>query len=152
MKYAVFKQMHFYYKLNLQSKNNPFWHGSRICNYKNLKSPQWLRNLKSKKRPFWRIDKARLNNIIEDGGWHFCNLKSPEKLLHKYKNLCETNDPVNFKEKIDEKHLNLNEIKKKIENQIDIIGRNDSFTKVSLNENFPEYLLNNKEFYEEWLI
>ena len=24
MKYAVFKQMHFYYKLNLQSKNNPF--------------------------------------------------------------------------------------------------------------------------------
>ena len=152
MQYAVFKQMHFYYKLNLQSRNSPFWYGSRICTYKNLKSPQWLRNLKFKKRPFWRIDKARLNNIIEDGGWHFCNLKSPEKLLHKYKNLCETNDPVNFKEKIDEKHLNLNEIKKKIKNQIDIIGRNDSFTKVALNENFPEYLLNNKEFYEEWLI
>ena len=152
MKYAVFKQMHFYYKLNLQSRNNPFWYGSRICIYKNLKSPQWLRNLKFKKRPFWRIDKARLNNIIEDGGWHFCNLKSPEKLLYKYRNLCETNDPINFKEKIDEKHLNLNEIKKKIENQIDIIGRNDSFTKIKLNENFPEYLLNNKEFYEEWLI
>ena len=152
MKYAVFKQMHFYYKLNLQSRNNPFWYGSRICNYKNLKSPQWLRDLKFKKRPFWRIDKARLNNIIEDGGWHFCNLKSPEKLLYKYKNLCETNDPVNFKEKIDEKHLNLNEIKKKIENQIDIIGRKDSFTKIALNENFPEYLLNNKEFYDKWLI
>ena len=152
MKYAVFKQMHFYYKLNLRSRNNPFWYGSRICNYKNLKSPQWLRNLKFKKRPFWRIDKARLNNIIEDGGWHFCNLKSPEKLLYKYKNLCETNDPVNFKEKIDEKYLNLDEIKKKIENQVDIIGRNDNFTKVALNENFPEYLLNNKEFYEEWLI
>lgn len=152
MKYAVFKQMHFYYKMNLQSRNNPFWYGSRICNYKNLKSPQWLRNLKFKKRPFWRFDKARLNNIIEDGGWHFCNLKSPEKLLYKYKNLCETNDPVNFNEKIDEKHLNLNEIKKKIKNQTDIIGRNDSFTKIALNENFPEYLLNNKEFYEEWLI
>ena len=24
MRYAVFKQRHFYYKLNLQSKNNPF--------------------------------------------------------------------------------------------------------------------------------
>ena len=152
MKYAVFKQMHFYYKLNLQSRNNPFWYGSRICNYRYLKSPQWLRSLKFKKRPFWRIDKLRLNNIIEDGGWHFCNLKSPEKLLYKYRNLCETNDPVNFKEKIDEKHLNLDEIKKKIEDQIDIIGRNDSFTKIVLNENFPEYLLNNKQFYKEWLI
>jgi len=152
MKYAVFKQMHFYYKLNLQSRNNPFWYGSRICCYKNLKSPQWLRNLKFKKRPFWRIDKARLNNIIEDGGWHFCNLKTPEGLLYKYKNLCETNDPINFKEKIDEKHLDVNEIKKKIENQADIIGRNDSFTKIKLDENFPEYLLSNKEFYNEWII
>tara|TARA_Y100001958_G_C20744606_1_gene231666 strand:+ start:192 stop:329 length:138 start_codon:yes stop_codon:yes gene_type:complete len=43
-------------------------------------------------------------------------------------------------------------LKKKIENQIDIIGRNDSFTKIALNENFPEYLLNNKQFYKEWLI
>ena len=42
---------------------------------KYLKSPQWLRNLKFKKRPFWRLDKFRLNNIIDDGGWHFCNLK-----------------------------------------------------------------------------
>ena len=152
MKYAVFKQMHFYYKLNLQSRNNPFWYGSRICNYKNLKSPQWLRNLKFKKRPFWRIDKARLNNIIEDGGWHFCNLKTPEGLLYKYKNLCETNDPINFKEKIDEKYLDINEIKKKIKNQADIIGRNDSFTKIKLDKNFPEYLLSNKEFYNEWII
>ena len=78
MKYAVFKQNHFYYKFNLQSENNPFWYGSRICNFKDLKSPQWLRNLKFKKRPFWRLDKFRLNNIIDDGGWHFCNLKSPE--------------------------------------------------------------------------
>ena len=31
MKYAVFKQKHFYYKINLQSQKNPFWFGSRIC-------------------------------------------------------------------------------------------------------------------------
>ena len=40
MKYAVFKQMHFYYKINLQSQVNPFWFGSRICVKKYLKSPQ----------------------------------------------------------------------------------------------------------------
>ena len=50
MKYAVFKQKHFYYKFNLQSQSNPNWFGSRICNYKDLKSPQWLRNLKIQKK------------------------------------------------------------------------------------------------------
>ena len=151
MKYAVFRQKHFYYKLNLQSQKNPFWHGSRICNYEDLKSPQWLRNLKFKKRPFWRIDKARLNNIIEDGGWHFCNLKTPEKLLYKYQNLCETNDPVNFKEKIDEKFLDINEISKRIELGEDIIGRKDNFYKIELDETFPDYLLDNREKYHEWI-
>ena len=143
MKYAVFKQKHFYYKFNLQSQSNPNWFGSRICNYKDLKSPQWLRNLKFKKRPFWRIDKFRLNNIIEDGGWHFCNLKTPEELLYKYKNLCETNDPVNFKEKIDEKFLDINEIIKRVNNNEDIIGRDDNFMYVEIDESFPNYLLEN---------
>ena len=69
---------------------------------KYLTSPQWLRDLKFKKRPFWRLDKFRLSNIIENGGWHFCNLKKPEFLLYKYQNLCETDDPIHFKEKIDE--------------------------------------------------
>ena len=71
-----------------------------------LKSPQWLRDLKFKKRPFFRIDKYRLNNILTNGGWHFCNLKTSDKLKYKYENLCETNDPVVFNEKIDDKYLN----------------------------------------------
>ena len=152
MKYAVFKQKHFYYKFNLQSKNNPYWLGSRVCLKEYLKSPQWLRDLKFKKRPFWRLDKFRLNNIIENGGWHFCNLKKPESLLYKYKNLCETNDPVHFKEKIDEKYLNLEEIKKRITEGEDIIGRKDNFIKVNLDGSFPDFLLNNKSFYSDWLI
>ena len=151
MKYAVFKQNHFYYKFNLQSENNPFWYGSRICNFKDLKSPQWLRNLKFKKRPFWRLDKFRLNNIIDDGGWHFCNLKTPENLLYKYKNLCETNDPVNFKEKIDDKYLNMDSIREKIDNQRDIIGRNDNFKKITLDSSFPKYLITNLKLYSDWI-
>ena len=118
---------------------------------RNIWCPQWLRNLKFKKRPFWRIDKFRLNNIIEDGGWHFCNLKKPDLLLYKYKNLCETNDPVNFKEKIDKKYLNINEIKKRVELGEDIIGREDNFTKIELDHSFPDYLLTNKEKYSEWI-
>jgi beta-1,4-mannosyl-glycoprotein beta-1,4-N-acetylglucosaminyltransferase len=152
MRFAVFKQLHFYYKLNLQSQKNPFWYGSRICVKKYLKSPQWLRNLKFKKRPFWRIDKLRLNNIIQNGGWHFCNLKEPEKLLYKYKNLCETDDPHIFKEKIDEKYLDLNEIKKRVNTGLDIIGRDESFQAIKLDQRFPDYILNKKKELNDWII
>ncbi len=150
-RFAVFKQLHFYYKLNLQSQKNPFWYGSRICVKKYLKSPQWLRNLKFKKRPFWRLDKIRLNNIIDDGGWHFCNLKEPDKILYKYKNLCETDDPIVFKEKIDEKYLNLSEIKKRINKGLDIIGRDENFRSIKLDERFPEYILNSKSDLKNWI-
>jgi len=152
MRYAVFKQLHFYYKINLQSQKNPFWHGSRICVKKYLKSPQWLRNLKFKKRPFWRLDKLRLNNIIKDGGWHFCNLKEPEEILYKYKNLCETDDPHVFKEKIDEKFLNLKEIKNRINSGLDIIGRDEQYEPIDLDERFPKYILNKRNELSKWII
>tara|TARA_Y100000389_G_scaffold163063_1_gene166156 strand:- start:10 stop:825 length:816 start_codon:yes stop_codon:yes gene_type:complete len=152
MRYAVFKQLHFYYKINLHSQKNPFWYGSRICIKKYLKSPQWLRNLKFKKRPIWRLDKFRLNNIIEDGGWHFCNLKDPEKLLYKYKNLCETDDPQVFKEKIDEKFLNVDEIKKRIKDGQDIIGREEVYLPINLDKRFPEYIVKNKNNLRDWIL
>jgi len=151
-RFAVFKQKHFYYKLNLLSQKNPYWFGSRICIKKYLKSPQWLRDLKFKKRPFWRIDKFRLNNILDNGGWHFCNLKKPEELVYKYKNLCETNDPYNFNEKINEKYLDINEIKKRIELGEDIIGRKDQFKKILLDETYPEYLKKNIENFKNWIV
>lgn len=152
MRYAVFKQLHFYYKFNLKSQMNPFWYGSRICVKKYLKSPQWLRDLKFKKRPFWRVDKFRLNNIIENGGWHFCNLKEPEKILYKYRNLCETDDPAVFKEKINEKYLNIDEIKQRINKGQDIIGREERYIPVKLDNKFPEYILKNKHQYLDWII
>ena len=52
----------------------------------------WLRNLKNKEYPFWRIDtlfsKTRYINleIIKDGGWHFTNLMTAEKLYEKLSN------------------------------------------------------------------
>ena len=151
MRYASFKQKNFNYKFNLLSINNPNWFGTRICVKKYLKSPQWLRELKFKKRPFWRIDKFRLNNIIENGGWHFCNLKKPEELLYKYKNLCETNDPVNFKEKINEKYLDLKEISHRVKSGLDIIGRDDQFERVDVDNSYPKYFRQNKQKYKNWI-
>ena len=152
MRYAVFKQKHFYYKMNLQSQKNPFWFGSRVCIKKYLKSPQWLRELKFKKRPFWRLDKFRLNNILDTGGWHFCNLKNAEELLYKYRNLCETNDPHVFKEKIDKKFLDINEIKKRIQNGQDIIGREEIYLPINLDNRFPDYIVNYKKDLSDWIL
>ena len=151
MKYAVFKQKHYYYKINMQSQKNPYWYGSRICVKKYLKSPQWLRNLKFKKRPFWRLDKFRLNNIIENGGWHFCNLKTADELLYKYNNLCETKDPYIFNQKIEDKFLDVKEIKKRIELGLDIIGRKDSFKISKLDNTFPDYIIKNIKRYKNWI-
>ena len=151
LKFAAFKQKHFYYKFNMLNKNDPFWMGSRICVKKYLKSPQWLRGLKFKKRPFWRIDKFRLNNIIEPGGGHFCNLKTPKDLLYKYQNMCETKDDFVFKKKIDPKYLNEEEISKNIKAGKDIMGREDRYEKVNLDETFPMYILKNKDLFKDWI-
>ena len=151
-RYAVFKQKHFYYKFNLLSESFPYWLGSKICVKKYLKSPQWLRDLKFKKRPFWRVDKFRLNNILDDGGWHFCNIKNPHDLLYKYKNLCETNDPYVFKEKIEEKYLNVDSIKEKIKKGSDLIGREHKYLKVNIDATFPDYFLKNLNKYKDWIL
>ncbi len=152
MRYAVLEQKLYYYKFNLQSETYPVWLGTRICIKKFLKSPQWLRELKFKKRPFWRLDKYRLNNILEDGGWHFCNLKSPKKLLYKYKNVCETNDEFVFKDKISKKYLKESLFKQSIENGLPILGREEKFKKKKLDKSFPAYLIKNKKLYSKWII
>tara|TARA_Y100000768_G_C23873493_1_gene631612 strand:- start:85 stop:975 length:891 start_codon:yes stop_codon:yes gene_type:complete len=88
----LFKQNFYYYKFNLKLEDMP-WYGTKACKFKILKSPQWLRNVKDKKYPFWRIDvlfsnKKYLNiKHIDNGGWHFSNMKTPadiEKKMRTY--------------------------------------------------------------------
>ena len=51
----IFKQLFFYYKLNL-FYDAMYWYGSKACKKKKLISMSWLRNLKNKKYPIWRLD------------------------------------------------------------------------------------------------
>ena len=89
-KITFFEQKMFYYKLNLLHDNFK-WYGSRLCKKKHLLNPQWLRNIKSRRYPFWRLDilfsQTKYNDIsfIKDGGWHFTNVKSAEKIDYKMK-------------------------------------------------------------------
>ena len=87
-KLVIFKQEMFYYKFNLQYPST-FWYGSKACKKSHFISPQWLRNVRHRKYPFWRLDiffsRKKYNDIltINNGGWHFTNIKSPEDIEKK---------------------------------------------------------------------
>ena len=86
-----FKQKMYYYKFNLKYSSKS-WFGSKACLKKNFISPQWLRDTKEKKYPLWRADiffsKMKYNSIlhVDNGGWHFVNIKTPEDIEKKLKN------------------------------------------------------------------
>ena len=144
-KFAFFKQKFFYYKFNLLNKTTPFWFGSRICVKKYLKSPQWLRNFKIKKRKI--LNRLGFFNyqIIENGGWHFSFIKTPEKIIRKIEAFAHTE--FNHKEFKDKKR-----ILEKIKNRKDLFDRSIFYKKINLDNSFPDYLLDNKNLYKKWII
>ena len=157
-KIFIFKQKLFYYKFDLLYKDFD-WFGSKACKIKNLKSFDWLRNIKNKKYNFFRFDtlfsinKYRNIKIIEDGGWHFSNLKSVESLLRKYHN------DENYSEYL-EKNLEKNDIidfiKRKVVPHNHFVDKKSkkkssehSLVKIK-DEYLPIYLRDNKTKYLEW--
>ena len=96
-KILIFKQLLFYYKFDLHH-DEMTWHGSKGCLKKDLKTFNWLRNVKNKKYNFLRIDTYFSKNkyinikIIENGGWHFTNIKSPKDIVMKLSNFGEHNE------------------------------------------------------------
>ena len=146
LRFAVFKQKHFYYKLNLLNINSPDWHGSRICIKKYLKSPQWLRNIKIKERNFLLKYIYRENyQIIKDGGWHFSDIKTPRELIQKISSFAHG-------ELNQDKFKNEEIINKKIENLKDVFDRPIKYEKVIIDKDFPDYFVENKHIYQNWII
>ena len=156
----IFKQLFFYYKFNLFYDLVP-WHGSKAAKKKTLLSMSWLRNLKNKKYPFWRLDTFFKNNkyinldIINDGGWHFTNLMTPEKLYEKLTNFGHHDE-------FELSGLSVNDLKKKIKEKtvfwnhfVDKKHFNDRWAydyklKKIDNKFLPSYLTNNSEKFKEW--
>ena len=157
-KLILFKQKMFYFKFNLIYKNK-YWWGSRACRKKNFLSPQWLRDVKKKKYPIWRLDiifsTMKYNSIhyVENGGWHFTNIKSPEALEKKLLNYLHHYE-------YEQSGLNLKNIEdmivnKKIIYDHSVDQRGDKFSaekkldKADLSE-MPSYLSENYDKYIEW--
>ena len=154
-----FNQEMFYYKFNLKLPNLN-WVGTRSCKKKYLKSPQWLRNIKSKKYPFYRLDlffsDNKYSNIkfINNGGWHFTNIKTAEQIKYKFESYLHHRE-------FDIKPLSVLDIEKLIKNKTAIydlnldkrsekIGHGSKLIKYNI-ENLPHYIKNNLEKYKKWI-
>ena len=157
-KILIFKQKLFYYKFNLFF-DRINWYGTKGCKKKDLLSITWLRNIKTKKYPIYRLDtifsKNKYKNvkIIENGGWHFTQLKTPKdieiKLLNgeqhaefkqTEKNLDYITDLVKRK-KIDYDHKAKTEDYK--------YSKEFSLKTVSMSD-MPAFLQENSNKYSEW--
>jgi beta-1,4-mannosyl-glycoprotein beta-1,4-N-acetylglucosaminyltransferase len=157
--FIIFKQLLFYYKFNLFYELMP-WFGSKACKKKNLKSFSNLRNLKNKKYPFWRLDtylsdiKETNLEIIDTGGWHFTNLKTPEDLYTKMKNFGHHDE-------FDKSNLTVEDLRNKINNGVVFYDhfadkrskdkwKNEYKLKTIENDFLPSYLIKNLNNYKEW--
>ena len=154
-----FNQLFFYYKFNLLYDRMK-WIGTKACKKKKLISFSWLRNIKLKKYPFWRLDtlfskKKYTNiNIVNNGGWHFTNLKTPEDMYDKFMNFGHHDE---FKLS----GISVEDIRAKISNKemfYDHFADKSSTNKWKsdyklklVDENLlPSFLTKNKNKYNEW--
>jgi len=158
-KIILFKQDMFYYKFNLHLPNL-IWAGTKGCKKKNLISPQWLRNVKDHKYSLFRIDKIfskkKYTSIkfINNGGWHFTNIKTPKEILHKLKSYLHHRE-------FDVDPLSIDQIDRIIENKeaiynlnvdktVSKIGNGNKLEKFPFNR-LPIYIQKNKDNYKEWI-
>ena len=158
-KITIFKQRMLYFKFNLVYKNLS-WTGSKICKKKDLISPQWLRNIKTRKYPLWRLDiffsKKKYNNIeiIENGGWHFTNIKTADEIHHKMKSFLHHFEyensglnPEMIEKLIKEKKALYNYNADQRDNKW---SNNTELEKINL-EFLPDYINENLDKYQNWL-
>ena len=158
-KLLIFKQKIFYYKFNLLYPSVS-WFGSRACKKKNFLSPQWLRDTKHKKYPLWRLDilfsKRKYNDIfyVDNGGWHFTNIKSPEDIEKKLLNYTHHDEFEKSKLKVEDLRKKINEKKIIYDHNVDQTqykwGSDTLLDTINLSE-LPDYLRENYKKYINWL-
>ena len=156
---VLFKQDMFYYKFNLRLPDL-IWSGSKACRKKYLKSPQWLRNVKDKKYSFFRLDtlfseKKYINiKFINNGGWHFSNIKTAAEIEYKLKSYLHHREfdlnPISESE-IEDIIKNKQAIYDlKVDKKINKIGSGNKLVEHPLNK-LPSYILENIDKYKDWI-
>ena len=123
-KIYVLEQKMFYYYLNCL-KLNEIWYGSKICSYDILNN-EGLNTIRSFKS---------LENFVKNGGWHFSFMGGVDKIKQKleaYSHQEYNNDSIK------------NNIKIRILENKDILGRPGDFIFIPVDNTYPEYIKDNK--------
>jgi beta-1,4-mannosyl-glycoprotein beta-1,4-N-acetylglucosaminyltransferase len=130
-----FEQDFYYYNLN--SRRNEKWYHSKILSYKKYKELNTT------------CDSIRFTNCekIEDGGWHLSYFGTSDFVKNKLENFAHQEYNSNI-------YTNVNDIKYKIENCIDLFNRegNNDMRKIEITDNKylpPKYDTYLKKFYKE---
>jgi len=158
-KIILFRQDMFYYKFNLCLPNFK-WTGTKACRKKDLISPQWLRNIKEKKYPFFRLDtffsdkKYTDIKIVNDGGWHFSNIKTAKAIEHKLKSYLHHKEfddvPLSIKE-IDQLVQNKKAIYDlKVDKRVNKIGNGVALEKFEISK-LPNHIISNQKKFKDWI-
>jgi len=158
-KMIFFKQDMFFYKFNLHVPNL-IWTGTKACKKNNLISPQWLRNVKNHKYSKFRIDtffsKKKYNNVkfIDNGGWHFSNIKTAKEIEHKLRSFLHHREfdvePLSIKQ-IDELIKNKQAIHDlTVDKTANQTGNGSMLEKFELAK-LPTYIQRNINSYKEWI-
>jgi len=158
-KLIFFRQRILFYKFNLFYKDR-FWFGTRACKKKDLISPQWIRDVKHKKYSFFRFDllfsKRKYFDIfhVENGGWHYTNLKSAKDVFKKLMNYAHYQE---FKlSKIKLKNIKKMILERKAIYSHEVDKKSNKFNgdiklcKLS-KKYWPEYLKLNYNKYKKWI-
>lgn len=121
----------FYYYMNLYVED---WHYPKAITYKYLQDPNILR--------------ARDPNrtaIIENAGWHFSYLGTPDQISYKIKTFAH--DEYDKKDFTD-----VDKIMESIYNREDIFRRSDKKFTTKEIDHLPKYVLNNIEKYNNFIL
>ena len=158
-KLIFFKQKLFYYKFNLFCDRYD-WYGTKGCKKKDLIDFEWLRNIKTKKYNFYRLDtifsKTKYTDvkIINDGGWHFSQLKKIDDI---YSKLTNSEDHQEFKDT----GKKISDIEDLVNRKVILydhkakssdfkFGKEFKLKTIGLEE-MPDYIKINKDQFREWI-
>ena len=113
---------------------------------KNLKNFTHLRkkiNKKNISKPFWKLDIEKSIEVIENGGWHFNNLYSPEIISKKLK-------AFPHKEFSGFEFSDIEVIREKISNLEDLFKRGHKYKIINIDDHLPEYIIKNKKIFKDY--
>ena len=130
------------------------------CKKKDLFDFEWLRNIKTKKYNFYRFDtlfsKTKYTDvkIINDGGWHFSQLKKIDDI---YSKLTNSEDHQEFKDT----GKKISDIEDLVNRKVILydhkakssdfkFGKEFKLKTIGLEE-MPDYIKKNKDQFKEWI-